>query len=351
MRLVLTLEETFQAVRRAASEVRVRSGFHRDGTLAFRDIEANYLVGAYADIADRVVAKGSYTSNGPYRTPAVRIRRAEPALEHRPVDRLPRLRQPAADLGGRVEHGRGGASGSASTRSSCGSATSPIAGDPFIPGDLPADGEWAETVGGPPTGSAGDRRCRRAAAGASRWASSRGRRPGSPIRPSGCWSTAASSSDRRDLGHGPGARTIFAQIAAQELGAPVDWVTVVSGDTANVPYDQQTSASRSSVLMGNAVLLALPRRPGEARGDGRAAGGGRRRRGDRGPRRGADRRPGVADHRRADPRPRPAGRRGHRGRRDAQGGGRRSIRWVARPRSTSSTAPPSRCRSTGRPAT
>jgi CO/xanthine dehydrogenase Mo-binding subunit len=55
---------------------------------------------------------------------------------------------------------------------------------------------------------------------------------------------------------GQGARTIFAQIAAQELGAPLDWVTVVMGDTATVPYDQQTSASRSSVLMGNAVLSA-----------------------------------------------------------------------------------------------
>ena len=53
---------------------------------------------------------------------------------------------------------------------------------------------------------------------------------------------------------GQGARTIFAQIAAQELGAPLDWVTVVMGDTAVVPYDQQTSASRSSVLMGTAVL-------------------------------------------------------------------------------------------------
>jgi CO/xanthine dehydrogenase Mo-binding subunit len=55
---------------------------------------------------------------------------------------------------------------------------------------------------------------------------------------------------------GQGARTILAQIAARELGAPLDWVTVVMGDTAVVPYDQQTSASRSSVLMGNAVLLA-----------------------------------------------------------------------------------------------
>ena len=55
---------------------------------------------------------------------------------------------------------------------------------------------------------------------------------------------------------GQGARTIFAQIAAGELGAPMEWVRVVMGDTAVVPYDQQTSASRSSVLMGNSVLLA-----------------------------------------------------------------------------------------------
>jgi CO/xanthine dehydrogenase Mo-binding subunit len=55
---------------------------------------------------------------------------------------------------------------------------------------------------------------------------------------------------------GQGARTIFAQICAGELGVPLDWVTVVMGDTALVPYDQQTSASRSSVLMGNAVLAA-----------------------------------------------------------------------------------------------
>src|SRR5947208_654437 len=35
VRLVLTLEETFQAVRRGASEVRVRAGFRGDGTLLF----------------------------------------------------------------------------------------------------------------------------------------------------------------------------------------------------------------------------------------------------------------------------------------------------------------------------
>ena len=50
---------------------------------------------------------------------------------------------------------------------------------------------------------------------------------------------------------GQGSKTIFAQIAASELGARIEDVTIVSGDTAIVPYDQQTSASRSTVLMGN----------------------------------------------------------------------------------------------------
>jgi CO/xanthine dehydrogenase Mo-binding subunit len=55
---------------------------------------------------------------------------------------------------------------------------------------------------------------------------------------------------------GQGARTIFAQIAADELGAPLDQVRVVMGDTTIIPFDLQTSASRSTVFMGNAILRA-----------------------------------------------------------------------------------------------
>ena len=75
VRLVLTLEETFQAVRRAACEVRVRTGLPRaTARIAFQDIEADYLIGAYADIADRVVGKGSYVGCRPVpRCPAARI--------------------------------------------------------------------------------------------------------------------------------------------------------------------------------------------------------------------------------------------------------------------------------------
>ena len=55
---------------------------------------------------------------------------------------------------------------------------------------------------------------------------------------------------------GQGARTVLAQIAAHELGIPIERVAVVMGDTSAAPYDMQTSASRSTVFMGTAVLNA-----------------------------------------------------------------------------------------------
>jgi aerobic-type carbon monoxide dehydrogenase small subunit (CoxS/CutS family) len=71
-RLVLTLEETFQAVRRAAAEIRVRTGFSRSGDLVFQDIKSDFLIGAYADIAERVMTKANYLGCGPYRTPSAK---------------------------------------------------------------------------------------------------------------------------------------------------------------------------------------------------------------------------------------------------------------------------------------
>ena len=170
VRLVLTLEETFQAVRRGAAEIRVRSGFRRDGTIVFRDIDADYLIGAYADIADRTVAKGSYTSGGPYRCPAVRIV-ARSVLSH--------------TVPSTAFRGFGNPQQIWATESNMDDAARQLGidplelrlrnlartGDPFIPGDTPADGEWPETLrraaeligwGDPP--------CRPAAAAASPWA-------------------------------------------------------------------------------------------------------------------------------------------------------------------------------------
>ena len=255
VRLVLSLEETFQAVRRGASDVHVRSGFRRDGTLVFRDIEANYLIGAYADIADRTVGKGSYTSNGPYRVPNVRIL-ARSVLSHT---------VPSTAFRGFGNPQQIWAVESNMTEAARELGIDPLElrlrnlagpGEAFIPHDTPADGDWAQAVE------------RAAEMIGWRTPTPPGRGRGIAVGLKSGPTTGLSYSTVRLLvdgsvvvyagtsDMGQGARTIFAQIAAQELGAPLDWVTVVMGDTAVVPYDQQTSASRSSVLMGNAVLAA-----------------------------------------------------------------------------------------------
>jgi CO/xanthine dehydrogenase Mo-binding subunit len=254
-RLVLTLEETFQAVRRTEAEFRVRTGVNRDGTFAFQDIDANYLIGAYADIADRVVGKGSYIGNGPYNWPAARVV-ARSVLSHTvPSTAFRGFGNPQVNWA--VE--------SNITEAALRLGLDPLElrlhnlarrGDCFIPFDTPADGEWAEAV--------------RRAAELAEWDKPRpaGRGRGIALGIKSGPTTGLSQSVVRLLADGSvivyagtqdigqGSKTVFAQIAASELGAPLEAVSVVSGDTQIVPYDQQTSASRSTVLMGSAVLRA-----------------------------------------------------------------------------------------------
>src|SRR5881296_3028987 len=55
------------------------------------------------------------------------------------------------------------------------------------------------------------------------------------------------------ISSGQGHETSFAQIAADALGVPLDWVTVVGGDTAAVPFGVGTFASRSAVTAGSSI--------------------------------------------------------------------------------------------------
>jgi aerobic carbon-monoxide dehydrogenase large subunit len=55
---------------------------------------------------------------------------------------------------------------------------------------------------------------------------------------------------------GQGHETAFAQVAADVLGVPLDWVSVTGGDTAAVPFGVGTFASRSGVTAGNSIADA-----------------------------------------------------------------------------------------------
>ena len=255
VRLVLTLEETFQGGRRASARVHARTGFAKDGRIIFQDLRADFLLGAYADIGTRVVSKASYSACGPYRAPHARIA-ARALLSHTAPSTAFRgfgtpqaswavesqLNEAAKALGiDPVEIRR---------------RNLPAKGEAFNPNDTPADGDWSAALA-------------KAAADVN-WhaplARNRGRGISLGLKSSstasrsvaivrlhfdGSASVLCGTSDM-----GQGARTVMMQIAAQELGLTPDRIAIVMGDTSLVPFDSSTSASRSTVFMGNAVIHA-----------------------------------------------------------------------------------------------
>ncbi len=257
VRLVLTLEETFQAVRSPTFEIAIRTGLRRDGTITFQDIVSNGLLGAYADIGYRVVSKSSYLACGPYRVPDARIV-VRALLSHTP---------PATAL-----RGFGSPQMAWAFESQMDEAARRLGidrleirlrnlarrGEAIVrgAGDTPADGNWEEAV--------------RKAADWIGWGRPlpEGHGRGLAVGIKSSATTGASYAIVRLLvdgsvvvlsgtsDMGQGARTVLAQICAQELGVAVDAVSIVMGDTSVAPYDMQTSASRSTVFMGTAVQNA-----------------------------------------------------------------------------------------------
>jgi CO/xanthine dehydrogenase Mo-binding subunit len=255
VRLALTLAQTFQAVRRTAYQVKMRSGFAADGTLRFQDVECNGLLGAYADIAVRVVSKSTYLMCGPYRVPAARVL-ARALLSHTPPATAFRgfgTPQVAWAVESQMDEA---ARRLGIDRLEIRARNLAHRGDEVVAGDKPADGDWPQSL--------------RTAADAIGWGTplKAGRGRGIAVAIKSSATTGASYSIVRlhmdgsatvmagtsDMGQG--ARTVLAQIAAQELGLTVDSVQVVMGDTGMAPFDLQTSASRSTVFMGTAVAEA-----------------------------------------------------------------------------------------------
>jgi CO/xanthine dehydrogenase Mo-binding subunit len=255
VRLVLTLDESFQANRRVSAEVRVRSGFSADGLRIFEDIRSDYMLGAYADIAERVVAKSQYTAAGPYKVPNVRITGRSILSHTTPACAFRGFGTPQVNWA--VESNVDAAARALGLdRAEIRLRNLATRGEDVIPGDTPADGLWPDTV--------------RKAMDMIGWDEPpvEGHGRGLAVGLKASATTGLSYSTLRLLiddsvlvyagtsDMGQGARTIFAQIAAAEMGTPIENVQVIMGDTAVVPYDQQTSASRSTVFMGNAIMSA-----------------------------------------------------------------------------------------------
>src|SRR5680860_1109260 len=55
---------------------------------------------------------------------------------------------------------------------------------------------------------------------------------------------------------GQGSDSVVAEIAAEELGVPLEYVRVVSTDTDQVPVDLGAYSSRETFMVGNAAIHA-----------------------------------------------------------------------------------------------
>ena len=255
VRLRLTLEETFLLGRRNSSSIRVKAGFQKDGKLSFMQVNADFLIGAYANASPRVVAKAAFLGCGAFNPPNASIH-ARAILSH--------------TVPGTAFRGFGAPQFMWALDSIMDMASQklgidrlqvrlmnmPKRGETLVPNELPADGDWAEGL--------------TKAAEAIGW--------GQPLLPNegrglgiGIKSPAPATVSQAEvrLYHdgsinvfvgttemGQGSRTVFAQIAADELHISLDRITVTNGDTKLVPFDSVTASSRSTVFMGNAIKLA-----------------------------------------------------------------------------------------------
>lgn len=256
VRLALTVEEAFRTVRRAAVRYRIKTGVTRDGTIVARQCAVHYQLGAYADVGPRVVQKSGYLAAGPYRIPHVQID-AYGVLTHT-VPSVAFRGYGAPQLAWAYE--------SHADVLAKRLGLDPLEfrlknllkrGEALIPGDLPVDCDFAEGIG--------------KAAEALRWGTKSENPPcgkglacvvKAPLAPSVATAVVRLHADgsatilTSSVEVGQGAGSVLSQMVAEELCLPMDRISVAEPGESMNPYDQGTSSSRSTTLMGLTVQAA-----------------------------------------------------------------------------------------------
>jgi CO/xanthine dehydrogenase Mo-binding subunit len=255
VRVVCSVQEAMLTNRRHAARIRLRTGVRRDGRLVARDCTIRLDTGAYADNGPRVANKIATRILGGYRCPHVRV----------DVSAVYTNTSPAGSF-----RSIGGPQAAWATESQMDMIAERLALDPLEVRhrNLLGEGEQVQERFRPLDTNLA--RGLQRTADAIGWgnAAPRGRGTGIALglADSGANPAAAALVRMHHDGSvtvhesstelGQGARTVLAQIAAEELELPLEQVGVVASDTAVTPYDRSTGASRSTTLMGLAVQAA-----------------------------------------------------------------------------------------------
>ncbi len=274
VRVALSRAEEFYTITRHAAVVFLRTGVRRDGTIAARQVRVLWSAGAYADISPRLIKNGGYSAAGPYRidnvaidsyamytnvTPAGGFRgygvpQVAWAYETQMDEIAERLGIDPLDLRLRnvVKDGDTFATGQ---------VMEDLHLDTMLR-DVASDIGWSDPAPGATDGSA--RVPARDRSNGVRTV--RGKGLACIVKTTVTPSTSTAALKLNDDGSlsvltstveiGQGARTVLAQIAADSVGVPVERVSVSYPDTLVTPWDQTTSSSRSTLMMGGAIQQA-----------------------------------------------------------------------------------------------
>jgi len=257
VRLAHSIEESFKTVTRHPARVRIKTGVNKDGKLVARQCVIHMETGAYADAGPRVTQKAGYRCFGPYRLPHMKTdaytvyTNTVPAGAYRGFGTLQvtwayesqmdiiaeRLGLDALDF--RLKN---------LLRK----------GELYTPGDTPVDCDlkagllraakeigWREKSKKRHRGK-GLAVCMKDGGGTYKVSSAavKMNADGSIVLLTGTVEV------------GQGARTALSQVVAEVLNVPFESVTVARLDTDVTPYDVNTNASSSMVVMGLSVQRA-----------------------------------------------------------------------------------------------
>jgi len=255
VKLQLTIEEAMLTTRSDDAYTWMRTAVDKDGKIIARQARITMNTGAYAENSPLVVEKSTNRCVGPYAIANVHIENMSlytntvPASSYRGFGcaqvTLPGESQ-IDELAKKI--------GKDPYEFRLANAAKP--GEEFFPGMRPFDGTLKEDL--------------ETAAKAIGWSAPLEKNHGRTVACSGSDAGAYPLTSTAIRVHadgsvtiltgstelGQGSHTILPQIAAEELGIPYEKVRVVSSDTAITPYDRSTGASRTTTLMGSAIIDA-----------------------------------------------------------------------------------------------
>lgn len=270
VRVALRPSEEFYTISRHASTVHLRTGVKRDGTLVARQVRILWGAGAYADISPRLIKNGGYSAAGPYRIPNVHIDSYAVYTNTTPAGGFRGYGVPQVAW----------AYESQMDEIAAGLGIDPLElrqrnlvrdGDAFATGQVMEDMHLdrmldtvARSIRVPGAAVARARRETPAVARPERFR--RGSGVACIVKTTVTPSTSTAALRLNEDGSlqvlsstveiGQGSRTVLRQIAADAVGVNVDQVSISYPDTQLTPWDQTTSSSRSTLMMGGAIREA-----------------------------------------------------------------------------------------------